>query len=34
MKTYFIPSYNFIFGFTYLYNKLLEIIPVPKFIEK
>lgn len=34
IKTYLMPSYNFIFGITYLYNKLLELIPIPKFIEK
>ena len=34
IKTYLIPSYNFIFGITYLYKKLLEIIPIPKFIER
>ena len=34
MKKYLIPSYNFIFGITYLYKKLLELIPIPKFIER
>lgn len=33
MKTFLIPSYNFNFGFTYLYTKILELIPIPKFIR-
>ena len=32
MKTFLIPSYNFDFGKTYLYNKILDLIPIPKFI--
>jgi hypothetical protein len=32
MKTFLIPSYNFNFGKTYLYNKILDLIPIPKFI--
>lgn len=33
MKTFLIPSYNFNFGIIYLYNKILELIPIPKFID-
>lgn len=33
MKTFLIPSYNFNFGPTYLYTKILELIPIPKFIR-
>jgi hypothetical protein len=33
MKSFIIPSYNLNFGITYLYTKLLELIPIPKFID-
>ncbi len=32
MKSFLIPSYNFNFGNIYLYNKVLDLIPIPKFI--
>ena len=34
MKSFIIPSYNYNFGITFLYKKLLELIPIPKFIER
>lgn len=32
IKSFLIPSYSFNFGNIYLYNKILELIPIPKFI--
>ena len=32
MKSFLMPSYNFNFSKKYLYNKILDLIPIPKFI--
>jgi hypothetical protein len=32
ITTFLVPSYTFNFGTKYLYNKILELFPIPKFI--